>query len=110
MKNKIFIFFIVSLFILLSCSKHDDSDQGTNEIRLEYKSFHPFQLAVPVGTTVLFNNVGGGGTHTVNGSLFDSGKIKVEENYSYTFNTKGTYTFTCFIHSNQQERVTIIVQ
>ena len=24
---------------LISCSKHDDSDQGINEIRLEYKEY-----------------------------------------------------------------------
>lgn len=111
MKNKIFLFFILSFFSLLSCSKHDDRDQGTNEIRLEYKLFHPFQLTVPVGTTVLFNNVGGGGTHTVSGSLFNSGKIKVDDNYSYTFTTIGTYSFFCSLHSdNSQEQVSIVVQ
>ena len=104
----IFIFFFLSF---ISCSKHDDSDQGKNEIRLEYKAFHPFQLVVSVGTTVLFNNIGGGGTHSVTGNLFDSGKIKVDESFSYTFTSKGTYSFYCFLHSdNSQERVSIVVE
>jgi plastocyanin len=111
MKNKISIFFIISFFSLLSCSKHDDSDQGSNEIRLEYKAFHPLQLTIPVGTTVLFNNVGGGGTHTVSGVLFNSDKIKVDDDFSYTFTTIGTYSFYCSLHSgNSQERISIIVQ
>ncbi len=111
MKNLVFIFFIISFFILCSCSKHDDSDQGINEIRLEYKNFHPFQLVVPAGTTVLFNNTGGGGTHTVSGNLFNSDKIKVGDSFSYTFTTTGAYSFYCSVHSdNSQERVSIIVE
>ncbi|MBL1232523.1 MAG: cupredoxin domain-containing protein [Vicingaceae bacterium] len=96
---------------LISCSKHDDSDQGANEIRLEYKEFHPFQLSVKSGTSVLFKNTGGGGTHSVTGNLFNSGKIKVDEAYSYTFNTIRRYSFYCSYHSdNSQERVAIIVE
>ncbi len=110
MKNRTLIFLGVILYGLISCSKHDDSDQGKYEIRLEYKTFHPFQLTVPVGTTVLFNNVGGGGTHTVSGNLFNSGNIKVDDSYSYTFNTVGTYSFNCFVHSNSQERTSISVE
>ncbi|PCJ23018.1 MAG: hypothetical protein COA97_12490 [Flavobacteriales bacterium] len=110
MINKKILFFTFISIVLLSCSKHDDSNQGQYEVRLEFKSFHPFQLTVPVGTTVLFNNTGGGGTHTVSGSLFNSGNIKIDDSYSYTFNTLGTYFFNCFVHSNSQEQVTIKVE
>ena len=100
---------IISASSILSCTKHDDSDQCVNEIRLEYKTFHPFQLTIPVGTTVPFVNKGGG-NHTLNGNLFNSGKIKSGETYSYTFNTKGTFSFSCFIHSITQEQTTIKVE
>jgi plastocyanin len=109
--NKFFLLFVILFFSLLSCSKHDDSDIGAHEIHLEYKAFHPFQLTVPVGTAVLFNNVGGGGTHTVSGNLFNSGKIQVDDDFTYTFTTVGTYFFYCAMHSdNAQERVTVIVE
>jgi plastocyanin len=109
MKNLIFYAFIA--LGVVACDKHDDDDQGTNEIRLEYKAFHPFQLSVSKGTTVMFNNVGGGGTHSVTGNLFDSGKIKVDDSFLYIFNTVGTYSFYCSFHStNSQERVNILVQ
>ena len=109
-KNYLFIGGLFFSFLMLSCSKHDDSDQGANEIRLEYKQFHPFQLAVPAGTTVIFNNKGGG-NHSVTGNLFNSGKIKSDEDFSYLFNIIGTYSFYCSYHSdNTQERVTIIVE
>lgn len=99
----------ISVFITISCTKHDDSDQRENEIRLEYKTFHPFQLTVTEGTTVTFVNKGGG-NHTLNGNLFNSGKIEPDETYAYTFDTKGNYSFSCFIHSNAQEQVNIIVE
>ena len=73
MKNHTIILFFI-FFILISCKKHDDSDQGIYEVRLEYKAFHPIQLVVPVGTTVTFVNKGGG-THSVSGTLFNSGNL-----------------------------------
>ncbi len=111
MKNYIKIVFIVfTLFVLISCRKHDDSDQSPYEVRLEYKNFHPFQLLVPVGTTVTFSNRGGG-SHSVSGTFFNSGRIKEGNTYSYTFNTVGTYFFSCFYHSdNREEQTTIIVE
>ena len=109
-KNYLFIGGLFFSFLMLSCSKHDDSDQGVNEIRLDYKEFHPFQLRVTKGTSVTFFS-NGGGSHSVTGNLFDSGKIKTEETFSYTFNTVGTYSFYCSYHSdNAQERVSIVVE
>jgi plastocyanin len=100
---------LLLLILLTSCKKHDDSGQGTNEIWLEYKIFHPGQLVISAGTTINFINKDGS-SHTVSGSLFNSGTIKPENTYSYTFSTVGTHYFSCLFHQNNTEQINIKVQ
>ena len=109
MKNTI-VLFIVCWLGVSGCGKEVEGTPGVNEIWLEYQLFRPAQLVVQVGTTVKFINKGNP-THTVQGNLFYSGKIKSGETYSYTFTTPGTYYFTCGFHSsNTSEQIAIQVQ
>jgi plastocyanin len=109
MKN--ILFFVLTALLFSACNKQDHDELGENEIHLEYKVFHPLQLNISVGETVLFNNIGGGGNHTVTGTLFNSGKIKVFENYTHKFEEAGMYSFYCSYHaSNQSEKISIIVE
>lgn len=107
----LFALFLMSVFHS-SCSKKDKGMPGPHEIWLEYKAFNPTQLSVPAGTTVTFTNKDNADhTATETSRVFDSGRIRSGNTYSYTFNTAGTYYFYCNYHSsNSQEQGAIRVQ
>jgi plastocyanin len=115
MKHKSNIYKLSCFFLLtsvLSCHKAPKGDPGPNEIWLEYKAFNPSQRSVAVGTTITFTNKDNA-NHAVTekNGLFDSGRIKTDDSYSYTFNTPGTYYFFCHYHSsNSAEQGAILVQ
>jgi plastocyanin len=103
---------ILAISFTFSCKKENKGTPGPNEIWLEYKAFNPTQLVVAVGTTVTFTNKDNA-NHSVTETsrIFDSGKIKSGNTYSYTFNTPGTYYFLCNYHSsNSLEQGAIRVQ
>ena len=102
------IFFV----LFISCKKTEIPPPAENEIYLMYKMFSPQQLTVKKGTEVIFTNRDNA-NHSVtsNGGLFDSGKIKSDKSYSFTFEEKGTYYFYCSYHSsNMQENGVITVE
>lgn len=110
MKYQLLLLFVV--LSITSCKKAPQGKPGPNEIWLEYKAFNPTQLTVAAGTTVTFTNKDNA-NHTVTSSnhLFDSGKIKSGDTYTYTFSTPGTYYFGCNYHSsNSLEQGAIRVQ
>ncbi len=76
--------------------------------------FYPSRMVIPVGTTVIWQNVSGT-IHTVTDTPgaqayladallppgappFDSGNIAPGQTYAYTFNVPGTYTYYCRHH------------
>ena len=68
-------------------------------VRLEDYFFLPTRAGVPVGTTLNFQN-NGSVVHTAtdNGLKWDTGNIAPGESVPITFDTAGTYTFTCTPH------------
>jgi plastocyanin len=103
---------LITAVIASGCHKEPKGDPAPDEIWLEYKAFNPLQRRVPVGTTIKFinkDNANHSATETHN--LFDSGRIKSGDTYSYTFTTPGTYYFFCNYHSsNSSEQGAILVQ
>lgn len=97
---------------LTSCKKTDIGTPGENEIFLLYKTFSPTSLSVKKGTTVRFINKDNANHFITSGNgVLNSGKIKSDDSYSYTFDNTGNYYFYCNYHSdNQQENGVIIVQ
>ena len=106
------ITFLVLVLMAMSCKKQDPGSPGENEIFLEYKTYHPTQRSIKVGTTITFINKDNA-NHTVTSTnkTFDSGTVKSGESFSYTFNTAGVFYFYCNYHSsNSQEQGAIVVQ
>ena len=113
MKTRLLFFVLLtSSFCFTTCKKEEKGTPGPNEIWLEYKAFHPSQRSVAVGTTITFTNKDNA-NHSVTSTnnLFDSGRIKSDESWTYTFNTAGTFYFSCNYHSsNSSEQGAIRVQ
>ena len=70
--------------------------------------FSPSTLNVSVGDTVTWTN-----KHTMTHSAtadngtFDSGNLAPGETYSFTFDTAGTYTYKCNIHSSMTGTIVV---
>jgi len=113
MKNKL-VFFValLSSFCFTTCKKEEKGTPADNEIWLEYKAFHPSQRSIAVGTTITFiNKDNANHSVTSTSNLFDSGRIRSGDSWSYTFSTAGTYYFYCNYHSsNSSEQGAILVQ
>jgi plastocyanin len=112
MKATSILSIFLSLFFLSGCHKAPKGNPGKNEVWLEYKAFTPTQLTISVGETITFTNKDNADhTATETHHLFDSGKLKTDQSFAYTFSTAGTYYFFCNYHSsNPSEQGAIVVQ
>ncbi len=79
------------------------------EIRISGFSFDPSSLTVSVGTTVTWTNEDNV-PHTIIGDNgeFSSPNLSQGSQFSFTFNSAGTYTYHCGVHPSM--KATVIVQ
>jgi plastocyanin len=117
MKKTFTIAFTLLCFVLMieeiaGCKKVNTEAPGANEVFLEYKTFNPTQLSVQKGTTVTFTNKDNADhTATSTNKVFDSGRLKSGDSYTYTFNDAGVFYYYCNYHSsNSQEQGAIVVK
>lgn len=84
------------------------SSASGNTVTISNFSFSPATLTVTVGTTVTWTNKDSV-THTVTSDLdeFDSGNVPPNGSYSRAFNTAGTYTYHCSIHTAMKGTVEV---
>jgi plastocyanin len=110
MKIKALLPIFLLIFLSVSCKK-PEAPPGPNEVYLEYQAFNPTQLTVAVGTTVTFTNKDNADHTATSSGVFDSGRIKSGNTYTFKFTTPGTYFFYCNYHSsNSAEQGAIKVQ
>jgi plastocyanin len=75
------------------------SASGT-DVTIQSNSFNPGTLTIKVGETVTWTNKDSyAHTVTSNNGSFDSGNMASGETFSFTFNTVGTYSYYCSIHT-----------
>ena len=78
------------------------------------RGFQHVDLTVQLGTTVKWTNRDGP-SHTVtagsdgawNGTGFDSGSVSQEQTFEFTFDTLGTFAYTCTIHPSMNATITV---
>src|SRR5215217_1712193 len=69
-------------------------------------SFSPGQITVAPGTTVTWVNKGPSAhTTTADDGTWDSGTLQQGEDFSFTFDKPGTYTYHCSIHPDMTASV-----
>ncbi len=83
----------------------------TNSVSIADFSFTPQIISIPVGTTVTWkNNSTASHNHTVTSDtvgLFDSGLITPGANFSFQFNSPGTFSYHCTIHPSMTASVIV---
>ena len=71
-------------------------------------SFSPGQITVAPGTTVTWVNKGPSAhTTTADDGTWDSGTLQQGEDFSFTFDQPGTYTYHCSIHPDMTASVKV---
>lgn len=74
-------------------------------------AFEPGTLSVPVGTTVTWTNRGERPhTITADDGSFDSGRLDPGEEFSFTFDTAGSFTYFCGFHPDMQGEIVVTDQ
>lgn len=77
-------------------------------IQIDNFSFSPATVTVPVGTTVRWTNRDDI-PHTVvsDDKAFKSKALDTDEDFTYTFNKPGTYSYFCSIHPKMTAKVVV---
>jgi plastocyanin len=92
---------------MLACSDDDNNDQPITEVGMSNTAFIPEQVSISAGTTVRWvNNSSIPHTVTSNDGLFDE-FLEVNETFSFTFNTSGTFLYVCTLHPGMDGVVTV---
>ena len=85
------------------------TDDGTPGSSITISDFSFSGAAnVPVGTTVTATNQDGvTHTWTSDDDLWDSGSLRNDESFEFTFDQPGTYTYFCKIHNTMTGSITV---
>ena len=98
---------ILSMVALLICGPAV-SAQDDMTVSIQDFSFNPGQITVAPGTTVTWTN-GGPSPHTTTADdgTWDSGTLQQGEDFSFTFDEPGTYTYHCSIHPDMTASIKV---
>jgi plastocyanin len=84
------------------------SAQDDTTVSIRDFSFDPGQITVAPGTTVTWTNEGPSPhTTTADDGSWDSGELQQGEDFSFTFDKPGTYTYHCSIHPDMTGSVKV---
>jgi plastocyanin len=84
------------------------SAQDDMTVSIQDFSFSPDQMTVAPGTTVTWTNDGQQPhTSTADDGTWDSGTLQPGDDYSFTFDEPGTYTYHCSIHPDMTASVKV---
>jgi plastocyanin len=84
------------------------SAQDDMTVSIQDFFFSPDQMTVAPGTTVTWVNDGQQPhTSTADDGTWDSGTLQPGDDYSFTFDQPGTYTYHCSIHPDMTATITV---
>ncbi len=78
------------------------------EVAIEGFAFKPAEITIPVGSTITWHNKDSV-THTVTArdKMFDSGGLSGGDTFSYTFEQKGIFEYSCLSHPYMKGKVVV---
>ena len=81
---------------------------SADAVTIQGFAFDPATLTVKVGTTVTWTNKDGR-THTItsNDGLWDSGRVSDGATYVRVFDTAGSFSYHCTIHSSMKGTIVV---
>ncbi|MBK5092505.1 MAG: cupredoxin family copper-binding protein [Actinobacteria bacterium] len=101
---------VLTLLISAGCGKKTETTTPitptSSVIKIKDFAFDPAEITVAPGTSVTWINEDST-VHTITTTTFDSGEIKPNEQYKFTFGTPGTYDYVCSIHPSMKGKVIV---
>lgn len=79
---------------------------GPNTVLIKNFAFDPGTLNVKVGTTVTWINEDAA-THTIKSNTFNSSDLGQGDKFTFTFNSAGTYNYSCGIHPTMTGQIIV---
>lgn len=115
-KKSIYLSLIVlaGLSIIYSCSSNKAKVNPTPStpaatVSIQNFAFVPDTVRIKAGNTVMWTNMDSAPhTATELANVFDSGSLTTNQTFNFTFNTTGTFTYHCLIHSMMKKAVVIV--
>lgn len=107
-----------AVFFIAGCSTASDQNTQPNnnqpsqtsrenyDVVIQGFEFNPSELIIKQGDSVTWINMDDV-SHTIKFDFKESGLLSKGDSYSYIFNEKGTYKYTCGIHPTMEGRVTV---
>jgi plastocyanin len=106
LKRLLYLAILSMAAMLISAPAVSAQDEMTVSIQDFF--FDPDQLSVAPGTTVTWVNEGQAPhTTTADDGTWDSGTLQPGEDFSFTFDQPGTYTYHCSIHPDMTASVKV---
>lgn len=106
MKRLLYLAILSIAALLISAPALSAQDDMT--VSIQDFSFNPGQITVAPGTTVTWTNEGPSPhTTTADDGGWDSGTLQQGEDFSFTFDKPGTYTYHCSIHPDMTASVKV---
>jgi LPXTG-motif cell wall-anchored protein len=106
LKRLLYLAILPMAAMLISVPAVSAQDEMTVSIQDFF--FDPGQLSVAPGTTVTWVNEGQAPhTTTADDGTWDSGTLQPGEDFSFTFDQPGTYTYHCSIHPDMTASVKV---
>jgi plastocyanin len=85
-----------------------ESGASVPAVEIKGFAFNPATITVPAGTTVTWTNQDAAPhTATADDKSFDTGRLDQGQGGTVTFDTPGTYTYTCTFHPNMKGTVVV---
>lgn len=101
---------LVVTVLIAGCTQQNPPPTGNpNTVTIKSFAFNPSTLTVSAGTTVTWTNEDPT-IHTVtsdSGNELDSGQIPSGQSYSHKFNTSGTFSYHCSIHTSMKAQIVV---
>jgi plastocyanin len=89
-----------------SISSTSASSQSGNMVTIVNFQFNPGTLTIKAGDTVEWKN-NDSATHTIVFDNFKSGSVNQGDSYKHTFDTAGTFNYSCGIHPSMKETIVV---
>lgn len=84
----------------------ETQENGAADVTIVDFAYSPLDISVDIGTTVIWTNQDAV-QHTVTGDDFSSGTLNSGDTFSHTFETAGTFEYTCSFHPQMKGRVIV---
>lgn len=89
-----------------STTQQPQTAAEANTVTIQNFAFNPGTLTVKQGTKVTWTNQDSA-THKIKSATFNSGDLHQGDTFAFTFNTKGSFDYSCAIHPSMTGKIVV---